>query len=82
MPPLTPMPLKTFLPAIRRALAAAPQAPRYFRLVLPAPAPGPDTITAAAQQLGVTRTHLSLVIHGHRQSRSLTARYTALKQSA
>jgi plasmid maintenance system antidote protein VapI len=40
------------------------------------------TITAAALALGVTRTHLSLVIHGHRQSRSLTARYAALKQAA
>ena len=40
------------------------------------------TITAAAKSLGVTRTHLSLVLHGHRQSRSLTARYTALKSAA
>jgi len=40
------------------------------------------TVTAAAKTLGVTRTHLSLVLHGHRQSRRLTARYTALKQAA
>jgi len=40
------------------------------------------TVTDAAKRLGVTRTHLSLVIHGHRQSRSLTQRYAALKQAA
>jgi len=39
------------------------------------------TITRAAQELGVTRVHLSFVIHGHRSSRSLSARYQAwLKQ--
>lgn len=38
------------------------------------------TVTRAAELLGVTRTHLSYVLHGHRQSRRLTARYTALLQ--
>ena len=36
------------------------------------------TLTAAARALGVTREHLSRVIHGHRPSRSLTRRYTVL----
>lgn len=29
------------------------------------------TVTAAAEQFGVRREHLSLVLHGHRQSRRL-----------
>jgi len=70
------------LPSIRRALVAVPVSPRFFRLIQPTVLAHPETITAAALALGVTRTHLSLVIHGHRQSRSLTARYTALKQAA
>jgi transcriptional regulator with XRE-family HTH domain len=35
-----------------------------------------------AQRLGVNRSHLSLVLNGHRQSRSLTARYLALVAQA
>ena len=40
------------------------------------------TITDAARVLGVTREHLSRVLHGHRQSRSLTRRYAELKKAA
>jgi CRP-like cAMP-binding protein len=40
--------------------------------------PAPLTITDAARHLGVTREHLSRVIHGHRESRSLRARYSDL----
>ena len=40
--------------------------------------PAPLTITDAARHLGVTREHLSRVIHGHRESRSLWARFSAL----
>jgi hypothetical protein len=40
--------------------------------------PAPLTITDAARHLGVTREHLSRVLHGHRESRSLRARFTAL----
>jgi hypothetical protein len=36
------------------------------------------TMLASAQQLGVTREHLSRVLHGHRESRRLTQRYAAL----
>jgi hypothetical protein len=36
------------------------------------------TLTAAAKALGVTREHLSRVLHGHRQSRRLLQRYAAL----
>lgn len=43
---------------------------------------GVRTITEAARALGVTREHLSRVIHGHRHSRSLTARYSQLQKSA
>jgi len=32
-------------------------------------------LTSAAERLGVTRTHLSLVLHGHRKSESLLNRY-------
>lgn len=46
----------------------APIAPRGF-------------IALASRELGVTREHLSRVLHGHRQSQSLTARYTALMRS-
>jgi hypothetical protein len=35
--------------------------------------PVPDGI--AAKELGVTRTHLNLVIHGHRKSKRLRRRY-------
>lgn len=39
------------------------------------------TLTRAAQELCVTRTHLSLVLHGHRESKRLKVRYAAwLKQ--
>jgi transcriptional regulator with XRE-family HTH domain len=39
----------------------------------------PDlTLTAAAKALGVTREHLSRVLHGHRESRSLLRRYAAM----
>ena len=37
------------------------------------------TLTHAAAQLGVTREHLSRVLNGHRESRSLTSRYHALQ---
>lgn len=40
-----------------------------------------STLTAAAAALGVTREHLSRVIHGHRQSRSLLRRYAALSDT-
>lgn len=36
------------------------------------------TVTAAAIQLGVSREHLSRVLHGHRESRSLQSRYRNL----
>jgi hypothetical protein len=39
------------------------------------------SVTRAAAALGVTRTHLSLVIHGHRKSRSLLKRWFELKRS-
>lgn len=32
----------------------------------------------AARKLGVSKTHLSLVLHGHRKSKSLTQRYREL----
>ena len=35
-------------------------------------------LTHAARSLGVSRTHLSLVLHGHRESKSLTKRYEKL----
>lgn len=35
-------------------------------------------LTDAARTLGVSREHLSRVLHGHRQSRSLTKRFTSL----
>ena len=38
------------------------------------------TLTAAAKALGVTREHLSRVLHGHRQSRRLLQRYAAIAQ--
>ena len=37
------------------------------------------TITESAKILGVTREHLSRVLHGHRDSRSLTSRYNNLQ---
>jgi plasmid maintenance system antidote protein VapI len=37
---------------------------------------------AMADALGVTRQHLSYVIHGHRESRSLLRRYRALLKEA
>lgn len=36
-------------------------------------------VAEAARILGCTREHLSRVLNGHRTSRSLTARYEALK---
>lgn len=36
----------------------------------------------AARRLGVTRWHLNRVLNGHRESRSLTAKYHALQQQA
>ena len=36
------------------------------------------TVTLAARQLGVTREHLSRVLHGRRDSKPLLARYSAL----
>ncbi len=36
------------------------------------------SITDAAKILGVTRSHLSLVVHGHRQSKALASRFRAL----
>jgi predicted XRE-type DNA-binding protein len=33
----------------------------------------------AARRLGVTRWHLNRVLNGHRQSRSLTAKFNALQ---
>ena len=38
-------------------------------------------MTAAARELGVTREHLSRVLHGHRVSASLLRRYAALSPS-
>lgn len=43
-----------------------------------APAKRISGLTAAARTLGVSRVHLSLVLHGHRQSLSLTKRYQKL----
>lgn len=39
-----------------------------------------EGIVKAAEQLGVTRVHLYLVLTGQRESRSLLSRYHALKQ--
>jgi hypothetical protein len=39
-------------------------------------------VLAAAKALNVTYTHLSLVLHGHRPSRSLLRRYRKLKRAA
>lgn len=39
-------------------------------------------IVRDASALGVTRIHLWLVLTGRRESRSLTARYAALKKAA
>lgn len=39
------------------------------------------TLTAAAKMLGVTREHLSRVLHGHRQSRRLLQRYAVMATS-
>lgn len=36
----------------------------------------------AARRLGVTRWHLNRVLNGHRESRSLTAKYHALQQQS
>lgn len=36
----------------------------------------------AARILGVTRWHLNRVLNGHRQSRSLTAKFIALQEQA
>jgi hypothetical protein len=47
---------------IKRKPARKPVAPR-------------GAITAASAALGVTCEHLSRVLHGHRQSRSLSARF-------
>lgn len=41
----------------------------------------PKSITASAAKLGVTREHLSRVLHGHRESASLTRRFRALEKS-
>lgn len=41
----------------------------------------PLSVTQAALLLGVTREHLSRVIHGHRASRRLLARYRDLMAS-
>jgi hypothetical protein len=38
-------------------------------------------IGRASKDLGVTREHLSRVLHGHRISRSLTSRYAAWLQA-
>lgn len=43
-----------------------------------APVPAPLTLTEAAAALAVTRTHLSLVKHGHRISPRLELRYQKL----
>ena len=40
------------------------------------------TITESARILGVTREHLSRVLHGHRDSRSLSRRFAELKKAA
>ncbi len=48
------------------------------RLIPIAPSPPRMTLTAAARLLGVTREHLSRVLHGHRISASLTRRYADL----
>jgi CRP-like cAMP-binding protein len=57
--------------------------PTFRRAAGPGIAPAvvaqsPITIQDAARSLGVTREHLSRVIHGHRESRSLRDRYAAL----
>lgn len=39
-------------------------------------------LTSAAKELGVTRTHLSLVLHGHRKSESLSAGYAKLSSNS
>lgn len=39
------------------------------------------SLTHAAKELGVTREHLSRVLHGHRQSISLTKRFHDLTKS-
>lgn len=41
----------------------------------------PKSLAEVARRLGVTREHLSRVLHGHRQSASLTRRFRALEQS-
>lgn len=38
-------------------------------------------VVAAAKELGVTKTHLSLVLHGHRESHSLLKRYHQLRRN-
>lgn len=40
------------------------------------------TIAGAARELGCCRPHLSLVLNGHRESKSLTARFQALVEEA
>ena len=42
----------------------------------------PISLTAAAQKLGVTREHLSRVLHGHRVSKSLCRRFAELSTRA
>ena len=39
------------------------------------------TLTEASARLGVTREHLSRVLHGHRQSASLTRRFRELEKA-
>lgn len=39
-------------------------------------------LSDAARKLGVSRTHLSLVLHGHRESASLSRRYRELAGKA
>lgn len=71
--------------AIAKQILTQPAvAPRFFRLLgldLPSQT-RTGTLTEAAKRLAVTREHLSRVLHGHRQSRSLSRRYAELKQAA
>ena len=76
-----------FRASIRKAITAPAHSAVLTRLIeaaRPAAAAAARSsklsIAAASRALGVTRTHLSLVLNGHRQSRRLTSRYQALKQ--
>lgn len=48
----------------------------------PAKTPGPLSQRAAAKKLGVSLWHLNRVLRGHRASKRLLARYTALQAAS